>query len=86
MSYLSELESSEPAPLRRYRNQWRWRVMVSKTATAEGYHERCFGSKARALAYEKQVKGLFPGEFCAVCDTGRYYDMFGRIYETKDGR
>jgi hypothetical protein len=48
------------------------------------YYDRGFGNKTKALAYQKLIKTLFPGEFCALCDTGKYYDAFGHIYRTKE--
>lgn len=30
------------------------------------------------------IKTLFTKELCALCDTGRYYDMFGHIYDTRE--
>jgi len=68
----------------RYKNLSRWRVMPPDCAVAEGYFDRGFSNKAKAVAYQKLIKTLFPGDACALCDTGRYYDMFGRIYDTKE--
>ncbi len=70
----------------RYKNLSRWRVMPSDKAIADGYFDRGFSNKAKAVAYQKLIKTLFPDELCALCDTGRYYDAFGHIYHTKDGR
>jgi hypothetical protein len=58
--------------------------MPSEKATEEGYFDRCFGNKKKALAYQKLIKTLFPDESCALCDTGRYYDALGHIYQTKE--
>jgi hypothetical protein len=68
----------------RYKNLSRWRVMPSEAAVAEGYFDRGFSNKARAFAYQKLIKTLFPGDLCALCDTGRYYDAFGHIYHTRE--
>jgi len=73
-----------PRPLHRYKNLSRWRVMPSSTAVADGYYDRGFGNKQKALVYQKFIKTLFPDEVCALCDTGRYYDMQGHIYNSKD--
>jgi len=68
----------------RYRNEFRWRVMPPEKAEAEGYFTRGFGNKAKALAYQKLIKTLYPDEPCALCDTGRYYDTKDHIYDTKE--
>jgi hypothetical protein len=68
--------------MHRYKNDWR--VMPPVRAVAEGYFNRSFGNKAKAFAYQKLVKTLFPDEPCALCDTGRYYDAHGHIYATKE--
>lgn len=70
--------------MRRYKNLSRWRVMPSDKAVAEGYFDRGFSNKAKALAYQKLIKTLFPDDPCALCDTGRCYDAFGNIYDSKD--
>ncbi len=80
----SPFATQEPRPLHRYKNLSRWRVMPSEKAVADGYYDRGFGNKAKAVAYQKLIKTLFPEELCALCDTGRYYDMFGHIYDTKE--
>ena len=69
--------------MHRYKNESRWRIMPSEKAVAEGYYDRGF-NKAKALAYQKLIKTLFTEELCALCDTGRYYDMFGHIFDTKE--
>ena len=71
-------------PMHRYKNLSRWRVMPSEKAVAEGYYDRGFGNKAKALTYQKLIKMLYSDEPCALCDTGRYYDAFGHIYATKE--
>ena len=72
-----------PRPLPRYRNEFRWRVMPGQVAAADGYFDRGFGSKAKALAYQKLVKTLFPEETCCLCDTGRYYDADGHSFDSR---
>lgn len=71
--------------LPRHKNEFRWRVMPPDGAGEKGYFDRSFPNKKKALAYQKQVKAAFPGEFCALCDTGKYYDAEGRIYSSKYG-
>ncbi|MEA3188175.1 MAG: hypothetical protein QOD99_2005 [Chthoniobacter sp.] len=58
--------------------------MLSEAAVEQGYYDRGFGNKVKALAYQKLIKTLFPEGLCALCDTGRYYDMLGHIHDTKD--
>ena len=41
-----------PRPLHRYKNFSRWRVMPSENAVTQGYYDRGFGNKAKALAYQ----------------------------------
>ena len=72
--------------MHRYKKLSRWKVMPSDKAIAEGYFDRGFGNKAKAVAYQKLIKTLFPDELCALCDTGLYYDAHGHIYRSKDGR
>ena len=80
----SPFAAQEPRPMHRYKNLSRWRVMPSEKAVADGYYDRGFGNKVKAVAYQKLIKTLFPEELCALCDTGRYYDMLGHIYDTKE--
>lgn len=77
---------TEPQPMHRYKNDFRWRVMPSEKAAAEGYHDRGFGNKIKAVAYQKLIKTLFPDEVCCLCDTGKYYDALGHIYRSREGR
>jgi hypothetical protein len=71
-------------PMHRYKNLSRWRIMPPESAVAEGYFDRGFSNKAKALAYQKLIKTLFPKDPCALCDTGRYYDMLGHIYDSRE--
>jgi hypothetical protein len=80
----SPFATHEPRPMHRYKNLSRWRVMPSEKAVADGYFDRGFSNKAKALVYQKMIKSLFPDELCALCDTGRYYDAFGHVYDTKN--
>ncbi len=80
----SPFAAQEVRPLHRYKNLFRWRIMPAEKAVAEGYYDRGFSNKAKALAYQKLIKTLFPEDLCALCDTGRYYDMLGHIYHTKE--
>jgi hypothetical protein len=75
MTTPSPFAAHGPRPMHLYKNLSRWRVMPSEKAVADGYFDRGFSNKAKAL---------FPDELCALCDTGRYYDAFGHIYDTKD--
>lgn len=83
---MSVFTTDEPRPMHRYRNEFRWRVMPGEKAVADGYCDRGFGNKVKALAYQKLIKTLFPGEPCALCDTGKYYDAHGHIFHSKEGR
>jgi len=80
----SPFAQQKSRPMHRYKNLSRWRVMPSEKAVAEAINDRGFGNKAKALAYQKLIKTLYPDEPCALCDTGRYYDAFGHIYATKE--
>ncbi|MEA3212308.1 MAG: hypothetical protein QOE70_5365 [Chthoniobacter sp.] len=70
--------------MHRYKNLSRWRIMPPESAVAEGYFDRGFSNKSKALAYQKLIKTLFPADPCALCDTGRYYDMLGHIYHSRE--
>ena len=70
--------------MHRYKNLSRWKVMPSDKAIAEGYFDRGFGNKAKAIAYQRLIKTLLPDELCALCDTGLYYDAHGHIYSSKE--
>ena len=80
----SAVAHEEARPMHRYKNDFRWRVMPPEQAEADGYFSRGFGNKAKALAYQKLIKTLFPDEPCALCDPGRYDDTHGHIYDTKE--
>jgi hypothetical protein len=83
MSLLTAHSSVGPEPLRRapirYRNHFRWRVMPPDGADEHGFFDHSFGNKKQALAYQKKVKARFPDQPCALVDTGRWYDSYGRI-------
>lgn len=52
----SELGSARDpgtTPMHRYKNLSRWRVMPSEKAVADGYYDRGFGNKVKAVAYQK---------------------------------
>ena len=66
----------ERGPIR-YRNPFRWRVMPPEQAAMEGFFDRSFGNKKRAVAYQRRVKERFPNEACCLVDTGRWYDSLG---------
>ena len=63
----------------RYRNHFRWRVMPPDGASELGLFDRSFENKAKALAYQIQVKTRFPNEPCSLVDLGRWTDSFGHI-------
>ena len=63
----------------RYRNHLRWRVMPPEGAAQQGFFDRSFENKEKALHYQKKVKARFPTEPCCLLDTGRWYDALGRI-------
>lgn len=80
---MSQLTTIPREPLTRspirYRNHFRWRVMPPEGAAEHGFFDHSFGNKKQAVAYQKKVKAKFPGEPCALLDTGRWYDSSGRI-------
>ena len=63
----------------RYRNHFRWRVMPPDEAVKQGWLDKAFENKAKALNYQKEVKRRFPNQPCCFLDTGRWYDSMGRI-------
>ena len=73
----------EPKRPHLYENEWPWRVLPCEAAAAEDYYSKGFGSKVKALAYQKQIKKLFPNEPCAVVSTRRYFDSHGRSYVSR---
>jgi hypothetical protein len=62
----------------RYRNHFRWRIMPPEGASEQGFFDRSFENKKKAVAYQKQVKAKFPNDPCCLIDTGRWYDSLGR--------
>jgi hypothetical protein len=52
--------------------------MPPDEAVKEGYHDRSFENKKKALKYQKLVKTKFPDQPCCLIDTGRWYDSLGR--------
>jgi hypothetical protein len=63
----------------KYRNHFRWRIMPPDGAAQQGFFDRSFENKKKAVAYQKKVKAKFPNEPCCLIDTGRWYDSMGRI-------
>ena len=63
----------------RYRNHFRWRIMPPEHAAKEGFYDRSFENKKKALTYQKLVKAKFPDHPCALIDMGRWMDSMGRI-------
>lgn len=78
------LATSERQLMHRYKKDFRWRVMPSGKAVAEECFDRGFGNKAKALGYQKLVQTLFPDDVCDLCDTERYFDALGHIYQSKE--
>ena len=71
-----------PAPQRgpiRYRNHFRWRVMPPEGASEQGYYDRSFENKKKAVEYQKRVKAKFPNAPCCLINMGRWMDSLGRI-------
>ncbi len=66
-----------------YKNDWPWRVLPCEAAEAEGFYSKGFGSKVKALAYQKEIKKLYPSEPCALVFMGRYFDDHGRSYNSR---
>ena len=62
----------------RHRNYFRWRILPPEDARKEGFFDKGFESKAKAVKYQKEVKRRFPNEPCCLIDTGRWYDSLGR--------
>ena len=62
-----------------YRNHFRWRVMPPDHATHQGFPDRSFENKKKAVHYQKRVKARFPNDPCSLIETGRWYDSFGHI-------
>jgi hypothetical protein len=62
----------------RYRNHFRWRIIPPEGAADQGFTDRSFENKKKALKYQKLVKAKFPDAACCLIDTGRWYDSFGR--------
>ncbi len=79
----SFMQTFEHPPLQRgpirYRNHFRWRVMPPDHASEQGFFDRSFENKKKAVAYQKQVKARFPDHPCCLIDMGRWYDSMGRI-------
>jgi hypothetical protein len=63
----------------RYRNHFRWRIMPPEGAAEQGFFDRSFENKKKAVEYQKRVKAKFPNAPCALVDLGRWTDSFGRI-------
>jgi hypothetical protein len=68
----------------RYRNPWPWRVMPPEQAAEGGFFDRSFSNKKQALAYQKLVKSQYPEEPCCLVHTGRYFDVLGRAYDSRE--
>jgi hypothetical protein len=53
--------------------------MPPDEAVKQGWLDKAFENKAKALNYQKEVKRRFPNQPCCFLDTGRWYDSMGRI-------
>jgi hypothetical protein len=62
----------------RYRNHFRWRIMPPEGASEQGFFDRSFENKKKAVAYQKLVKARFPNAPCCLIDTGKWFDSLGR--------
>jgi hypothetical protein len=62
----------------RYRNHFRWRIRAPDEAVKEGFFDRSFENKKKALENQKRVKAKFPNAPCCLIDTGKWFDSFGR--------
>jgi hypothetical protein len=72
---------ARPPPLRgpiRYRTHFRWRIMPPEGASEQGFFDRSFENKTKAVEYQKRIKAKFPNEPCCLIDMGRWFDSFGR--------
>ena len=77
----AQMTIARPPPQRgpiRYRNHFRWRIMPPEGASEQGFFDRSFENKKKAVRYQKRVKAKFPNEPCCLIDTGRWDDSFGR--------
>ena len=63
----------------RYRNHFRWRIMPPEEASEQGFFDRSFENKKKAVEYQKRVKAKFPNVPCCWIDMGRWHDSLGRI-------
>jgi hypothetical protein len=63
----------------RYRNHFRWRIMPPDGASEQGFFDRSFVNKKKAVEYQKRVKAKFPYAPSCIIDTGRWTDSLGRI-------
>ncbi len=52
--------------------------MPPEGAAEQGFFDRSFENKKKALEYQKQVKAKFPNGPCCRIDMGRWHDSFGR--------
>ena len=52
--------------------------MPPEGAAEQGFFDRSFENKKKAVEYQKRVKAKFPGEPCCLIDMGRWHDSFGR--------
>jgi hypothetical protein len=68
----------ERGPIR-YRNHFRWRIMPPEGAFEQGFFDRSFENKKKAVEDQKRVKAKFPNAPCCLIDLGRWTDSLGRI-------
>jgi hypothetical protein len=53
--------------------------MPPEGAAEQGFFDRSFENKKKAVEYQKRVKAKFPEAPCALVDLGRWTDSLGRI-------
>ena len=63
----------------RYRNHFRWRIMPPEGASEQGFFDRSFENKKKAVEYQRRVKAKFPDAPVCIIDMGRWVDSLGRI-------
>jgi hypothetical protein len=52
--------------------------MPPEGAADQGFFDRSFENKKKAVEYQKRVKAKFPSAPVCIIDLGRWMDSFGR--------
>jgi hypothetical protein len=52
--------------------------MPQEGAFEQGFFDRSFENKKKALEYQKRVKAKFSNAPCCLINMGRWYDSLGR--------